>query len=281
MAKRHILTVDVGTSSTKTAVWNQQGTVLAEASAAYTLHRPSPLVAEIDANVWWEAVCRTVQQVIAEADIHPDDVAGIGIDGVGWTLIPVDQDVNPLAPAMIWLDRRAEAETAWLNSLPNADQLINLVANPIDEAYITPKLVWLKQNQPQIFDDAHQFLAATGFVVARFTGAFTCDFTQAYGYHFFDIRNERWDSEAAAIDWRAARKDATPVSHNRNCGHSYRPGSGRNGFTGRAFPSLLAVWMRQRALWALASPSQDRPTSKADKRAAWVSVWSGWWWNHD
>ncbi|MFO7679957.1 MAG: FGGY-family carbohydrate kinase [Chloroflexota bacterium] len=198
MAQRCILTVDVGTSSTKTAVWTTNGTVLAEASAAYTLHRPGPLVAEIDAEVWWQAVCRTIRQVVAEAGLQADDIAGIGIDGVGWTLIPVDRNVKPLAPAMIWLDRRAAAETAWLKSQPQADQWVNLAANPLDEAYITPKLLWLKHHQPEIFDSSYQFLAATGFIAARFTGEFSCDFTQAYGYHFFDIRHECWDANAAA-----------------------------------------------------------------------------------
>ena len=199
MAQQCILTVDVGTSSTKTAVWNQSGHVLAEASAAYPLHRPSPLVAEIDADVWWQAICATIKQVMAEAGVHPNDIAGIGMDAVGWTLIPVDEFINPLAPAMIWLDRRAIAETEWLNSLPQAERLVNLNANPIDEAYITPKLVWLKRNHPDIFESAHQFLDATGFITARFTHQFICDYTQAYGYHFFDIRNERWDAEAADL----------------------------------------------------------------------------------
>lgn len=199
MGQRYILTVDVGTSSTKTAVWDAQGTLLAEASAAYPLHRPDPLWAEIDGNLWWQAVGETIRQVMAQAGVNPNDIAGIGIDGVGWTLIPVDRDVNPLAPAMIWLDRRAEEETVWLNGLPEAQRLVNLAANPIDAAYITPKLVWLRKNQPEIFDAAYKFLAATGFIVARFTGEFTCDYTQAYGYHFFDITNECWDAAAAAV----------------------------------------------------------------------------------
>ncbi|MCB9443952.1 MAG: carbohydrate kinase [Ardenticatenaceae bacterium] len=199
MGQQFILTVDVGTSSTKTALWDERGTAVAAATSAYPLHRPSPLVAEIDANLWWTAVAETIQQVMMQAGVNPGDVAGIGIDGVGWTLIPVDREANPLAPAMIWLDRRADEETAWLNSLPEAPQLVKLVANPIDAAYITPKLVWLRQNRPQIFDAAYKFLAATGFIVARFTGEFTCDFTQAYGYHFFDITNERWNEKAAAI----------------------------------------------------------------------------------
>ena len=199
MSQQVILTVDVGTSSTKTAVWNTHGTLLAEATSAYSLHRPDPLWAEIEADVWWQAVGATIQQVMAQAGLEPDEVVGIGIDGVGWTLIPVDREANPLAPAMIWLDRRAEEETAWLNGLPEAPQLVNLAANPIDAAYITPKLVWLRKHQPHTFEAAYKFLAATGFIVARFTGEFTCDYTQAYGYHFFDIANECWDAAAAAV----------------------------------------------------------------------------------
>jgi xylulokinase len=193
----YILTIDVGTSSTKTALWNESGAVVAEASAAYTLHRPEPLWAEIDGEVWWQAVCATTREVVARGSTDPHEVAGIGVDGVGWTLLPVDRDVRPLAPAMIWLDRRADAETRRLQSLPNANRLINLDANPLDSAYITPKLLWLKAHRPDVFESAHSFLTCSGFITARLTGELTCDFTQAYGYHCFDIRHERWDADAA------------------------------------------------------------------------------------
>jgi xylulokinase len=194
-----IITIDVGTSSTKTALWDVNGTILAEASQAYPLHRPDPLWAEIDAAVWWRAVCNTVQEVITISRIDPRDVVGIGVDAVGWTLVPVDEHVNPLHPALIWLDRRAEAETAWLKTLPEADRLVHLDANPLDSAYITPKLVWLKRHHPALFDATHTFLAATGFIVARLTGELSCDFTQAYGYHLFDMARERWDADAADL----------------------------------------------------------------------------------
>ncbi|MEP7291825.1 MAG: FGGY family carbohydrate kinase [Chloroflexota bacterium] len=198
MTHRYILTLDVGTSSTKTVLWDADGRIVAQASYAYSLNRPEPHWAEIDANDWWRAICSTSAEVIAKAAINPRDIAGIGVDGVGWTLIPVDRGANPLAPAIIWLDRRANEETRWLNELPNAQELISLAANPIDSAYITPKLLWLRHHQPAIFESAHQFLTASGFIVARLTGAFTCDYTQAYGYHFFDIKREQWDETAAA-----------------------------------------------------------------------------------
>jgi len=197
MAFRHILTVDVGTSSTKTALWAEDGHLLAHAACAYPLSRPEPLWAEIDANIWWQAVCSTIQEVLSKSGVSPETIAGIGVDAVGWTMIPVDRAGNPLRPAMIWLDRRAERETAFLKSLSDADRLVNLNANPLDAAYITPKLLWLKNNQPEIFNSSFKYMEATGFIISRFTGEFVCDFTQAYGYHFFDIRKECWDQGAA------------------------------------------------------------------------------------
>ncbi|MEW6405759.1 MAG: FGGY family carbohydrate kinase, partial [Chloroflexota bacterium] len=197
MAPKFILTVDVGTSGTKTSLWTESGQLIAHATSMYDLQRAEPLWAEIDGDVWWRAVCETIRTVLATSKVDPVSIAGIGVDGVGWTLIPVDRAGDPLRPAMIWLDRRAEQETNWLKSLPGSERLVNLNANPLDAAYITPKLIWLKRNCPDIFNSSHKFLEATGFIVSRFTGKFICDHTQAYGYHFFDIRNEIWDQQAA------------------------------------------------------------------------------------
>lgn len=200
MPHRCILTADVGTSSTKTALWDERGRCLAEARRAYTLERPDPMWAEIDGRTWWEAVCSTTRQVLAEGGVDGAAVSGIGVDGIGWTLLPVDGGGAPLSPAMIWLDRRAEAEARQLQDGPDADHLVDLAANPVDAAYITPKLLWLKSHRPRVFDAAHAFLTCPGFIVSRLTGELTCDFTQAYGYHFFDIRRERWcQSTAAAL----------------------------------------------------------------------------------
>ncbi|MBI5961888.1 MAG: carbohydrate kinase [Chloroflexi bacterium] len=199
MAPQYILTIDVGTSSAKTSLWAEAGRMVANAATNYDLQRAKPLWAEIDGDTWWLAVCKTIRTVLTTGGVDPASIMGIGVDGVGWTLIPVDHAGNPLYPAMIWLDRRAEQETAWLKSLPEANSLVDLNANPLDAAYITPKLIWLKKNHPHIFNSAYKFLEATGFIVSRFTGQFVCDYTQAYGYHFFDIRNEKWDQHAAQV----------------------------------------------------------------------------------
>lgn len=193
-----ILTVDNGTSSTKTALWSLDGTLLAEASASYPLSRPQPVWAEIDAELWWQAAVSAIRAVIAKSGIDPRQVRGIGVDGISWTLLPVDENANPLYPAVIWLDRRAEEEAAALRDQPFAAQMVALSANPIDPAYITPKLLWLQKHAPRVFEAAHCFLTSSGFLTARLTGEFTCDFTQAYGYHFFNMQEQCWDETAAA-----------------------------------------------------------------------------------
>lgn len=194
----YIVTIDQGTSSTKTALWDPEGRLVAEAAAAYELDRPRPLWAEIDADRWWDALCGTVAAVLARAGVPGSDVGCIALDGIGWTLVPVDAGIRPLASAMTWLDRRAEPEAARLRAAPDAKHLIDLVANPIDAAYITPKLEWIRTHRPEVFDAARWFLTASGFLTARLTGEATCDLTQAYGFHCFDIRRERWDMDVAA-----------------------------------------------------------------------------------
>jgi xylulokinase len=194
----YIVTVDQGTSSTKTALWDSAGTPVAEATAAYDLERPDALRAEIHPDRWWDALCRTVAQVLASSGVAARDVAAVAVDGIGWTLVPVDAAFRSLAPAMTWLDRRAEGEAATLRAAPDAARLVDLAANPLDAAYITPKVAWLRAHQPAVFEATRWFLTASGFLTARLTGEATCDLTQAYGFHCFDIRRERWDDAAAA-----------------------------------------------------------------------------------
>lgn len=193
----HVLTIDQGTSSLKAALWRADGTVAAESTEAYELSRPAPTWAEIDPERWWQALVRASAAVLARASVAPDDVACVALDGIGWTLVATDAAFRPLVPAMTWLDRRAEAEAAALRARPDAAALVDLVANPLDAAYLTPKIAWLAAFRPDAFGAARWLLTASGWLVARLTGEASCDLTQAYGLHCFDIRHERWDAAAA------------------------------------------------------------------------------------
>ena len=202
----------------KTALWDSHGTPVAEASASYDLDRPDAVRAEIDPERWWDALCGTVADVLAAAGVPAGDVAAVAVDGIGWTLVPVDDEFRALTPAITWLDRRAEGEAAALRAGPGAARLIDLVANPLDAAYITPKVAWLRANEPAIFEATRWFLTASGFLTARLTGEATCDLTQAYGFHCFDIRRERWDEAAATAPTLPAISHASRSGGSRSRG---------------------------------------------------------------
>jgi len=193
----YAVTVDIGTSSAKAALWTLDGDLVAEATEGYELRRPRPTWAEIDARSWWAALCATVGRVLGVSGIDASEVAGVGVDGQGWALLAVDRGGMPLRPAMVWQDRRAEREAAELRARRDADHLVKLAANRLDAAYVTPKMLWLRRHERDIFDATHMFLSPTGFAVQRLTGQFSCDHTQAYGYHLFDTRRRRWDEGAA------------------------------------------------------------------------------------
>ncbi len=192
-----ILTLDNGTSSTKAALWSPDGQILAEACQPYDLCYPQPTWAEIDAELWWQAACLCIRAVLAHSGLPAGAVQAVALDGISWTLLAVDANLRPLHRALIWLDRRAEAEAAEMRAAPQAARWLERSGNPLDPAYITPKLRWLQRRQPQIFAQANCFLTSSGFLTARLCGELTCDLTQAYGYHFFDMRRGCWDAATA------------------------------------------------------------------------------------
>ena len=77
------------------------------------------------------------------------------------------------------------------------DRLINLNGNPVDPAYIVPKMLWLKENEPEVYNRAHKFLQSNAFIVFKLTGMYSQDYSQGYGFHFFNISKGAWDEEMA------------------------------------------------------------------------------------
>ena len=105
--ERLLLGIDIGTSSCKVAVFNEDGRVVAQASADYPLYYPEPGWVEQDPEEWWACVCQAVRQCLKDGDVDPELIAGIGLAGQGWSAIPVDVEGNVLQRTPIWLDTRA------------------------------------------------------------------------------------------------------------------------------------------------------------------------------
>lgn len=193
--------VDVGTSETKAVLVDRAGRVLAAASATNTLRVPQPGWAEHDAETdWWGNFCTVVAAVLAQSDISPSDVEAVGCSGIGPCVLPVDQDVTPLGPGILYgIDTRAGAQIDRLNEVLGKAAILERTGNALTSQSAGPKLAWLKDERPDAFAAATRFHTCQSFIVARLTGIHVMDHTTAaYWGPFYDIRTNSWIDEWVA-----------------------------------------------------------------------------------
>lgn len=106
--KTYLIGIDIGTSGCKIAVFNKAGEVLAAQSGTYPVYYPKPGWAEQNPEDWWNTICQVLPEMLQKAEISPDEIAGIGIDGQSWSAIAVDENGNVLTNTPIWMDTRAQ-----------------------------------------------------------------------------------------------------------------------------------------------------------------------------
>ena len=199
MQKNLLLGIDLGTSGCKMTVFDFEGDVIATCTRTYRTYYPQTGYVEQDANEWWKVICEGIRLMLKEYAFAPEQIAAIGVDGTSWACLPVDRTGQPLRYAMLWLDRRAEEQVRWMKETAGEERLIALSGNPVDAAYIAPKMLWVKQNEPEIYKKAYKFLQSNGFIVYKLTGVFSQDYSQGYGFHFFNISKGCWDEDVAEI----------------------------------------------------------------------------------
>ncbi len=177
----HLLALDLGTSGCKGALYDAGGVLLAEASQPYPVARPAPLWVEQDPALWWEAACAVCRRLTADGAAA--SIAAVGLSGQVPTMLLVDDSGTPLAPAITWQDRRADAEAAWLREHVGAAQLADWLGldMPIDAGWPPARLLWWRRQQPDLLARAHRVLMARDFLTLRLTGEFCSDAWSAKG----------------------------------------------------------------------------------------------------
>lgn len=197
MSKKYLLAVDLGTSGCKVAVFDFGGSVKGSWTGGYETYYPHTGYVEQDPKEWWQVAGQGIRTVLEENGINPGQIAAIGVDGTSWACIPVDREGIPLRPAMLWLDRRAQKQADWMKERSGEDRLISVNGNPVDPAYITPKVLWLKENEPDIYKRTYKFLQSNSYLVYKLTGKYSQDYSQGYGFHFFNISKGDWEKDIA------------------------------------------------------------------------------------
>lgn len=189
----YLLGIDIGTSACKAALFHENGLVAAQVTGEYAVRYPRAGWAEQDPDEWWRTVCIAIRDVLSISGVEPAQIAGVGVDGQSWSAIAVDTAGDVLCPTPIWTDTRARDICDAVKKEIPEDEIFALCGNLLQPSYTLPKILWYKQNLPDVYRKADAILQSNSFIVYRLTGNRTQDLSQGYGLHCFDMRLGRWD----------------------------------------------------------------------------------------
>jgi xylulokinase len=195
MGRQLLIGMDLGTSSLKTVLYDACGETVAGATATYSANHPFPAWGQQEANDWWRAAQETIQAVLVEGRKYGDKILGISISSQAPTMLPLDNNGNPLYPAVIWFDKRSEAEANWLREHVGDELVARINGNKIDPYYAGPKMLWFKNKFPGLYSKTYKFLQANGYIVYKLTGKFTVDFCHTSLILLADTEKQTWSIE--------------------------------------------------------------------------------------
>ena len=199
MPKAYLLGVDIGTSGTKTVLFNERGETVASATVEYPLYQPKNGWAEQDADDWWNAVVSTVRTVLQKSAIDPKLICGIGLSGQMHGLVMLDTAGKVLRKSIIWCDGRTTAECEEITRLVGAERLIELTANPALPGFTAGKILWVRNNEPQIYAKCAHILLPKDYIRYKLTGVFATEVSDASGMNLLDVKNRCWCDEVLEI----------------------------------------------------------------------------------
>ena len=190
------LGIDVGTGSSRALLIDARGGVRAGYTAAHEeMRMERPLWAEQRPENWWDAVVEAVRGVLAKAGVAGSEVKAIGLSGQMHGLVLLDDAGAVIRPALIWCDQRSQAQVDAVNAKLGRENVVRYTANPVLTGFTLPKLLWVRDNEPRLFERVRHMLLPKDYVRYRLTGELATEVSDASGTAVFDVVNRRWSFE--------------------------------------------------------------------------------------
>jgi xylulokinase len=197
-----LLGIDVGTGGTRAVVVDENGSVVASATAEHApFASPQTGWAEQQPLDWWRATMEAVRGVLSPAGVNADEIAGVGFSGQMHGAVLLDEDQEVIRPALIWCDQRTDGQAKAITSKVGASRLIELTANPALTNFTVTKLMWVREHEPALWARFRYFLLPKDYVRLCLTGQRATDVADASGTLLLDVANRRWsDAMLDALD---------------------------------------------------------------------------------
>lgn len=213
----YFLGIDSSTTATKAILIDDAGSVIGVASSTYGYETPKPLWSEQQPMLWWTGTVNSIRQVLAETGIDPTAVSAIGLTGQMHGLVLLDAVGDVLRPAILWNDQRTGAECDEIRTIIGQQRLIDITGNDALTGFTAPKIVWVKNHEPEIYGRIAHILLPKDYVRYHLTGEFATDKAGGSGTQLFNVAQRNWSDEvvtALGIDraWLPQTFEGTAVT---------------------------------------------------------------------
>ncbi len=204
--KNFVIAHDLGTTGNKATLYDSQGKLTGSAFYSYKTEYAHTNWAEQDPEDWWQAVCVSSQKLLKETGLNPNEIACITFSGQMMGCVPLDKAAKPLRQAIIWADQRAVAQAQWVGERIEPHEIYRITGHRLSSSYTLNKILWLRDHQPDIYQATYKFVHAKDAVVARLTGNFVTDPSDASGMNLYDLQQGHWSEPIlAATDLNPAQ----------------------------------------------------------------------------
>ena len=192
---RYVIGVDIGTSGTKTVLFDEKGNAVSSFLVEYPLYQPKIGWAEQDPEDWWNATYTSINNVIKQSGVNPADIKGIGLSGQMHGLVMLDKDGNVLRKSIIWCDQRTTAEADELTEKVGKERLVEITGNPALTGFTAAKILWVQKNEPELYAKTAKILLPKDYIRYKLTGEYATEVSDASGMQLMDIKNRCWSDE--------------------------------------------------------------------------------------
>ncbi len=194
----YFIGIDSSTTATKALLMDEKGEVVAVASSEYSYEIPHPLWTEQDPDLWWSATVKSIQQVMADSAIEGSQVKGIGLTGQMHGLVLLDEHGQVLRPSILWNDQRTGAQCDEIRTRLGKERLIQITGNDALTGFTAPKILWVQENEPDVWARARHILLPKDYVRYKLTGEFATDCAGGAGTLLFDVKSRTWSPDVLA-----------------------------------------------------------------------------------
>ncbi|MHA1476986.1 MAG: FGGY-family carbohydrate kinase [Promethearchaeota archaeon] len=193
-----VAALDLGTTGCRTYIFDLAGSIISSDYQEWESFYPQPSYVEQDANLWWESIKKTTEGAIKKSGIDKSEIVSLSVTNQRETIVPIDREGNTLHNALVWQDRRTTDQVDFIKSKIGIDKIYRTTGLTIDPYFSATKILWFKDEKPEIYQKTHKFLLVSDYIIYKLTGKFYTDHSNASRTMLFDINRFKYSEDIAS-----------------------------------------------------------------------------------